>query len=87
MRRCRRGDVIVSYQGNQIRSAAELNKATARTPPGTEVALGLLRGGSRTTVKLTVVDQLALLGEKQTARPGMPFLEFASRPFLTAWQR
>ena len=67
------GDVIVSYQGNRVGSAAQFNKATARTPPGTEVSIGLLRGGAHVTLKLTVMDQLALLA-KQAARPGYALL-------------
>ncbi|MFI5368605.1 MAG: trypsin-like peptidase domain-containing protein [Spirochaetia bacterium] len=67
------GDVIVSLQGNSVSSVADFNRATARMRPGTEVALGLLRGQVRRTVSLAVVDQLALM-EKQAARPGYAFL-------------
>ncbi len=67
------GDVIISFQGNEIRSAAEFNKSTARARPGTDVVIGLLHNGTRSFVRLTVVDQLALR-EKQAARPGYAFL-------------
>ena len=67
------GDVIVSFQGDEVRSAAEFNKSTARARPGTEVVIGLLHNGSRSAVKLIVADQLALR-QKQAARPGYAFL-------------
>ncbi|MGO9309626.1 MAG: trypsin-like peptidase domain-containing protein [Spirochaetia bacterium] len=73
------GDVVISFQGDEVRSAAEFNKATARVRPGTEVVIGLLHHGARFSVRLTVVDQLALR-EKQAARPGYAFLGIRVKP-------
>jgi serine protease Do len=80
------GDVIVSRQGKSVSSVADFNRATSRMRPGTEVALELVRGQARRTVKLTVVDQLALL-ERQAARPGMLSSESGSRPSPKTSQR
>ena len=67
------GDVIVSFQGTVVSSEAELNKATARARPGTDVKLELIRDGAHFSIMLTVVDQLDLRA-KQAARPGYAFL-------------
>jgi len=69
----KRGDVIVFFQEKAVRSAADFNRAVAQARPGSEVVLGLLRGGDRSSVKLTVADQLDLQ-EKQIARPGYALL-------------
>jgi serine protease Do len=76
------GDVIVSFQGTAIASAADFNRATARARPGSDVALELLRDGARFTVALTVVDQLSLLA-KQSTRPGYAFLGIRVRTVST----
>ncbi|MBX5468397.1 MAG: trypsin-like peptidase domain-containing protein [Thermoleophilaceae bacterium] len=44
------GDVIVSVNGAPVRSSNDLGSLVALEDPGTDVALGILRDGKRTTV-------------------------------------
>ncbi len=45
------GDVIISLNGKQLNSFAELRSRIATTEPGTKVKLGLLRDGKPLEVK------------------------------------
>jgi len=67
------GDVVTSFQGNPVTSAAQLNRLAAQTAPGSRVALALVRKGSVLNVTLTVADQLDL-AKKQAERPGYALL-------------
>ncbi len=49
-----RGDVIVSLADTDIDTASSLRNRVAMQSPGTEVELGVLRGGERQTVALTL---------------------------------
>jgi serine protease Do len=49
-----RGDVIVGFGGEEIGDMYELPHVVAMTPPGTEVALKLIRSGQERTVQVTV---------------------------------
>jgi serine protease Do len=42
----REGDVIVSYQGERVASAAQLRRLVRETPPGRKVAIEASRGGA-----------------------------------------
>jgi serine protease Do len=54
-------DVIVSFEGEQVRSAAHLGRLVRETPPGRSVAVGYVRGGTRQQAQVTV-------GEPRRAR-------------------
>jgi len=60
----RSGDVIVGFNGKEIRDEHELPQAVASTKPGKTVDVRLLRGGKETTVAVTIVE---MAGE-----PGKP---------------
>jgi S1-C subfamily serine protease len=57
------GDVIVDVAGNPVHSAAELETRLYADPPGTQVDLGFVRGG--TTMATSVI-----LGDRASAVPG-----------------
>ena len=60
----RSGDVIVGFDGKEIKDEHELPQAVALTKPGKTVNLRLLRGGKEVSVPVTVAE---MAGE-----PGMP---------------
>jgi serine protease Do len=47
-------DVVLSYEGETVRSAAHLSRLVRETPPGRKVAMGVSRGGSRQQLEVTV---------------------------------
>ncbi len=47
-----RGDVIVEFNGNQIKDMAELPKLVAITPPGTQSKVRFISNGSEKTVEI-----------------------------------
>jgi S1-C subfamily serine protease len=67
------GDVVASFQGVPVASAAQLNRLTADSAPGTRVTLTIVRKGAPFSVTLTVSDQLEL-AQRQAARPGYALL-------------
>ncbi len=52
--RLRRGDLIVEYEGWPVRHSLSLARHVARTRPGTEVELGVVRGAGERTITLSV---------------------------------
>jgi serine protease Do len=60
----RSGDVIVEFNGREIRDEHELPQAVALTKPGKTVNVRLIRGGKETTVAVTIAE---MAGE-----PGKP---------------
>ena len=50
------GDVIVSFDGETIRSARHLARLVEETPGGREVAAVVIRDGQKTTIKVTPVE-------------------------------
>jgi len=52
----RSGDVIVGFNGKEIRDEHELPQAVAVTKPGTTVNVRLIRGGKETTVAVTIAE-------------------------------
>lgn len=50
----REGDVIVRFDGEEVRSARQLVRLVRETPPGREVEIRLLRDGEERTVSLEV---------------------------------
>jgi len=50
----KRGDVIVSYDGEEIEDQHELSRRAAATPPGKQVVIGLIRDGKEMEVKVKV---------------------------------
>lgn len=60
----RRGDVIVEFDGEQVRSTRQLARLVRETPPGRDVELRILRDGDRRTVTVRV-------GERRGGWPGL----------------
>jgi serine protease Do len=52
----RSGDVIVGFNGKEIRDEHELPQAVALTKPGKTVDVRLIRGGKETTVAVTIAE-------------------------------
>jgi len=52
----RSGDVIVGFNGKEIRDEHELPQAVAVTKPGTTVNVRLIRGGKETTIAVTIAE-------------------------------
>ncbi len=50
----KRGDVIVSFQGNPIKKGNDLSKFVAQVPPGKDVSVRLFREGKEMNLTLTV---------------------------------
>jgi S1-C subfamily serine protease len=49
----RKGDVIVEFDGERVRSARQLTRLVQETPAGRAVQVALLRDGQRTTLTVT----------------------------------
>ena len=52
----RSGDVIVAFDGKEIRDEHDLPQVVALTKPGKTVDVRLIRGGKETTVAVTIVE-------------------------------
>jgi len=50
-------DVVVSWNGSRIESAAQLRRMVQETPAGRRIDLGYIRDGSERTVNLELADQ------------------------------
>lgn len=53
----REDDVIVGFDGESVRSVAELVRLVGETPPGRQVELRLVRDGSPRTVEVTISER------------------------------
>ena len=51
------GDVIVEFDGREVKSSAELQSAVEAKRPGDKVEITVLRGGDRETVEVTLGDR------------------------------
>jgi len=49
----KRGDVIVEFDGERVRSARQFSRLVQETAPGRTVTAAVVRGGSRSTVQIT----------------------------------
>lgn len=48
-----KGDLVVSLDGNDVRSARQFSRLVRETAPSRSVALGIVRGGQRQTIEVT----------------------------------
>jgi len=55
----RHGDVIVAVDGENVVDTRELIDTISAMPPGTEVELGVIRNGKKTTVEVTLEEREA----------------------------
>jgi len=71
------GDVILSYQGERVGSAAQLRRLVRETPPGRHVTIEASRGGAsqRLTASLEGNDDHELMGD-DSFRFNMPDFKF-----------
>jgi serine protease Do len=74
------GDVIVSVDGQPVRNGRELSRTISQRSPGTDVELGIIRGGEE--IDLTVT--LERLEDDQVAEAPSPDAEEAPEPETTA---
>ncbi|HEX8947778.1 MAG TPA: DegQ family serine endoprotease [Dissulfurispiraceae bacterium] len=51
-----RGDVVVEFDGKEVRDPAGLRNMAANTPPGKEVTLKVLREGKPKAIKVTIAE-------------------------------
>jgi len=52
----KRGDIIISFDGKEIKSMSDLPRTVAETPIGTEVDVKLIRNGKEMPMKLKVAE-------------------------------
>jgi S1-C subfamily serine protease len=69
----RAGDVIVSYNGQQVRDGDQLVSLVSETPAGTRVPMSLYRNGRQERVTVTVEelhldDDTGSAADRRTAR-------------------
>ncbi|RME62864.1 MAG: DegQ family serine endoprotease, partial [Nitrospirae bacterium] len=66
----KKGDVIVEFQGKEVRDVRHLRNMVAETPPGTEATLKIIRKGKEKTLTVTIgefpEEMAALRGEHIT---------------------
>ena len=55
------GDILVSFDGQQVRTPAELGAMVALAEPGSVVPVEIYRGGKRRTVQVTLGNRPARL--------------------------
>lgn len=73
------GDVIISLNGKQLNSFAELRSRIATTEPGTKVKLGLLRDGKPLRWKSRWIPIL-FFRQRRNDRPGVARRNVERRP-------
>jgi serine protease Do len=67
------GDVVVSFDGEAVRSAAQLTRLVRETPPGRKVALDVSRKGARQSLTVEV-------GERHRPSAGEPEMLLPTDP-------
>ncbi|HGB6106406.1 TPA: serine endoprotease DegQ [Salmonella enterica subsp. enterica serovar Thompson] len=65
------GDVIISLNGKQLNSFAELRSRIATTEPGTKVKLGLLRDGKPLEVEVTLDSNISSSASAEMIAPAL----------------
>lgn len=66
----RTGDVIIAYQGDEIRSPGELRNRVAATPVGKQAEVTLIRDGKTLTPAVSIAEQPRERKAVGTPRPG-----------------
>ena len=61
------GDVVIRFDGKEIKNAHVLSRIVANTPPGRQVVLEILRNGKESKVSATI-GSMPLKGEVQPAK-------------------
>jgi cytochrome c biogenesis protein CcmG/thiol:disulfide interchange protein DsbE len=71
----RMGDEVTSVDGHPIRSAKEIVARVSAAPPGTKVAIGVLRQGAQVTLTLEVEARpdVATLAQRIVGKPAPTF--------------
>lgn len=71
-----KNDVILSFAGERVRSAAQLRRLVQETPPGRKVALEVSREGKTRTVELELEESARMRrGEWRVPMPPLPPIE------------
>lgn len=66
----RRGDILLTYDGKEVRGVRELQLMVASTPAGKKVNMEVVRGGKRMTLPVTIVPMEA--DRPVAGTPGAP---------------
>ena len=61
----RQGDVIVSYQGEDVSDVGSFRNRVSLTPPGTEARLGLVRDGNQTQIEVVIGELEGAVAESR----------------------
>jgi serine protease Do len=69
----RTGDIIISFNGKKISSAADLPRAVAETPVGRTVEVVVMREGARLPLNVTIVEMTEERIAAQAASPEATF--------------
>ena len=72
----RSGDIVVSFDGERVRSARHLERLVDETPDTREVEVGVQRAGQRVALKVTPQSEPSVF-ERSITRPNL-----AIRPFV-----
>ncbi|MBI4476343.1 MAG: PDZ domain-containing protein [Acidobacteria bacterium] len=56
----RKGDIVVEFDGERVRSAAQFGRLVRETPPGRSVKMVVMRDGQRNTLDITPAERQAL---------------------------
>jgi serine protease Do len=66
----KRGDIIVAFDGRDIKNSTDLPRIVAETPVGKTVDVGIIRNGKEMTVKMTIEEMTEKrMEESRTRRP------------------
>jgi serine protease Do len=74
------GDIVVSFDGEKVRSARHLTRLVQETPDGHTVEAQLMRGGEKVTVKVTpaATDLQTMIGRALEPLKSLRGLDFPS---------
>lgn len=78
-------DVIVSYQGERVESAAQFTRLVRETPPGRSVRIGIIRDGRAQTLTATLERRAFVRGQIRLPHIRIPDINvevFTPRPRL-----
>jgi len=71
----KRGDIIIEYDGEEIKDHNELSRLAAKTHPGISVEVVLIRGGKQQTFKLSLAEyptkDIGLMGSSIGSKLGI----------------
>jgi len=70
------GDLIVRFDGKDIKDAAALSQTVAETPAGKDVAVTIIRAGKQATTTVKLGDQATHFDRVAAAQLGSAYLDY-----------